>query len=138
MSPEQASGRPTDACSDIFSFGVVLYELLAGRRPFRGATDLELLQTIIHGAAPPLPSELPLSLRMAVEKALANSPADRYQTARDLVVDLRRLSRQSADGSSSQATSPAAPPANETRAPKRTAWLAGLATLAVLVATGIL
>ena len=54
MSPEQASGRPVDARSDIFSFGVVLYELLAGRRPFQGATDLEVLQTIIHGDPQPL------------------------------------------------------------------------------------
>ena len=52
MSPEQASGRPTDPRSDIFSFGIVLYELLAGKRPFEGATDLEVLQTIIHGSAP--------------------------------------------------------------------------------------
>ena len=97
MSPEQASGRPVDARSDIFSFGVVLYELLAGRRPFAGATDLEVLQTIIHGAAPPLAEEVPAALRAVVEKALEKDPADRYQSMRELVIDLRRLMRQSAE-----------------------------------------
>ena len=95
MSPEQASGKPLDARSDIFSFGVVLYELLAGRRPFTGATDLELLQTVIHGAPQPLGEHIPIALRMAVDKALEKDPAERYQTMRDLVVDLRRVARQS-------------------------------------------
>jgi serine/threonine protein kinase len=95
MSPEQASGQPLDARSDIFSFGVVLYELLAGRRPFVGATDLELLQTVIHGEPEPLGAHIPIALRMVVEKALEKDPAERYQTMRDLVVDLRRVARQS-------------------------------------------
>ena len=98
MSPEQASGRRLDGRSDIFSFGVVLYELLNGRRPFTGATDLEVLQTIIHGAPEPLGEEVPLPLRMAVEKALEKEPAERYQTMRDLVVDLRRVARHSESG----------------------------------------
>ena len=60
MSPEQAAGKPLDARSDIFSFGVVLYELLAqNRRPFAAATDLEVLQTIIHRAPDPLPDDVP-------------------------------------------------------------------------------
>src|SRR5438046_8414837 len=54
MSPEQASGKPLDARSDIFSFGVVLYEVLTGRRPFEGATELEVLQAVIHRPARPL------------------------------------------------------------------------------------
>ena len=95
MSPEQASGKPLDARSDIFSFGVVLYELLAGRRPFAGATDLEVLQTVIHGAPEPLGEHVPIALRMVVEKALEKDPAERYQSMRDLVVDLRRVARQS-------------------------------------------
>src|SRR5215831_18991896 len=93
MSPEQASGRTVDARSDIFSFGVVLYELLAGRRPFEGATDLERLQTIIHGTAAPLVEDVPDALRMVVEKALEKQPSDRYQSMRELVIDLRRLTR---------------------------------------------
>lgn len=97
MSPEQASGVPVDARGDVFSFGVVLFEALAGRRPFESASRLELLQKIIHQPPPPLGElcpDLPLALRLIVEKALEKDPADRYQTMRDLVVDLRRVSRQ--------------------------------------------
>lgn len=93
MSPEQASGRPVDARSDIFSFGVLLYELLAGRRPFAGSADLELLQTIVHAAPLALGEEVPLALRMTVEKALEKEPGDRYQSMREFVVDLRRFSK---------------------------------------------
>ncbi len=95
MSPEQASGKPLDARSDIFSFGVTLYETLVGRRPFAGATDLEVLQTIIHGTPQPLGNEVPVVLRTVVEKALEKGPAERYQSMRELVIDLRRLTRQS-------------------------------------------
>jgi len=91
MSPEQALGGTVDARSDIFSFGIVLYELLAGRRPFEGATDLERVQSIIHGAAPPLAEDLPPALRSLVAKALEKDPADRYQSMREMVIDLRRL-----------------------------------------------
>ena len=62
MSPEQASGQPLDARSDIFSFGVVLYEMLSGKRPFGGRTDLEVLKTIIHGELPPLSGRGPRGL----------------------------------------------------------------------------
>ena len=94
MSPEQAAGRPVDARSDIFSFGVVLYELLAGRRPFEGDEDLQVLQTIIHGSHLPLGDEIPLALRAVVEKSLEKNPADRYQSMREMVVDLRLLTRR--------------------------------------------
>jgi serine/threonine protein kinase len=97
MSPEQAAGKPLDSRSDIFSFGVVLYQMLAGRRPFEGATDLETLQTIIHGTPQPLTEDVPVALRAVVEKALEKDSADRYQAMREMVVDLRRLTRQSAD-----------------------------------------
>ena len=124
MSPEQASGRPLDARSDIFSFGVVLYQMLAGRRPFEGPTDLETLQTIIHGAPQPLPKDVPGALRAVVEKALEKDPAQRYQSMREIVVDLRRLLRQGAE------TVPAAP------SPRRRRWWAAALVLLALVAGG--
>ena len=96
MSPEQARGAAVDARSDIFSFGVVLYELLGGRRPFTGTTGLQVLQAILDSAPEPLGEEVPLSLRMAVEKALEKDPAERYQSMRDLVVDLKRATRSTA------------------------------------------
>jgi serine/threonine protein kinase/tetratricopeptide (TPR) repeat protein len=104
MSPEQSSGKPVDARSDVFSLGVVLYELLSGRQPFAGATELEVLQKIQHHTVEPLPLEIPATLRMVVEKALDKNPAERYQTMREMVLDLRRLVRQTVE---SQAAAPA-------------------------------
>jgi eukaryotic-like serine/threonine-protein kinase len=106
MSPEQASGNSVDARSDIFSFGAVLYELFAGQRPFSATSDLEELQRIVHGTPEPLAGEIPVRLRMVVEKALEKDPAERYQTAREMVIDLRRASRQTASGDAAEARPP--------------------------------
>jgi eukaryotic-like serine/threonine-protein kinase len=106
MSPEQGSGNTVDARSDIFSFGAVLYELCAGQRPFSGQSELEELQRIVHGTPEPLGGQTPLPLRIVVEKALEKDPADRYQTARELVVDLRRASRQIGSGYAAETRSP--------------------------------
>ena len=94
MSPEQVSSRTMDARSDIFSFGVLLYEMLARQRPFAGATELELLHSIRESAPVALNDELPVALRMIVEKALEKDPAERYQSMGEVVVDMRRLRRQ--------------------------------------------
>ncbi len=127
MSPEQASGGTVDARSDIFSFGIVLYETLGGRRPFTGATDLEVLQKVIHATPPPLPETVPAGMRSIVEKALESDPADRYQSMRELAVDLRRMVRQKVADSASVAVV----------VPKRHAWLPWVLTATAILAAGL-
>jgi len=97
VSPEQASGRAADARSDIFSFGVVVYELLAGRRPFTGVSNVDVLHSIVRSPTPPLPDDVPLPMRLLIEKALEKDPADRFQTMREMAIDLRRATRQTTD-----------------------------------------
>ena len=89
MSPEQASGREVDHRTDIFSLGVVVYEMLAGQRPFRGASQVETMHAIIN-TPPPLLSQPP-ELRDILDKALAKDPKERYQHAGDFGLDLRRF-----------------------------------------------
>jgi serine/threonine protein kinase/Tol biopolymer transport system component len=96
MSPEQASGQTLDARSDVFSFGIVLYELLAGRSPFEAPNELEILKKIMHATPAPLPDGTPELLRMTVDKALEKEPGDRYQTMQDMAADLRRIARKPA------------------------------------------
>ena len=80
MSPEQAQGSPVDAPSDIFSFGAVLYEVLSGRRAFRGASFLETLNAVVNSEPPPLDSPL----YSVVKKCLAKSASERFRSAAEL------------------------------------------------------
>ena len=108
MAPEQVSGEPVDARADVFAFGAVLYELLSGHHPFEGKTDADVLHAILRVPPRPLSAlrpEIPAAIRFIVEKALEKDPADRYQTMRELVIDLKRSARtKSADTDAGAAT----------------------------------
>ena len=91
MSPEQARGQALTPQSDLFAFGVVLYELTVGRHPFVRDSAPETLTAIIREDPPPLPAGVPPPLRWIIERLLSKDPADRYDSTRDLYRDLRQL-----------------------------------------------
>src|ERR671927_733432 len=96
LSPEQAKGAPVDQTSDLYSVGVVLYELLTGVVPFSGDTPVEIAMK--HLSATPEPpsakrAEIPRDLDMVVLRALAKDPSERYQSAEEMDADLARVAR---------------------------------------------
>ncbi|HYN05680.1 MAG TPA: serine/threonine-protein kinase, partial [Vicinamibacteria bacterium] len=109
MSPEQALGKDLDARTDLFSLGVVLYELATGRLPFVGNTATQTIDQICHATPVELGAsrkDVPAELERVVRKCLEKDRERRYASARDLVVDLRNLQRDRASGSSPVAVSP--------------------------------
>ena len=97
MSPEQARGQSLDARTDIFSLGVVIYEMVAGRPPFEGQTKTDVVNSIIGKEPAPLQRyarEVPDTLEWIVSKALRKDKEERYQTARELLTDLRSLKQR--------------------------------------------
>ncbi len=99
MAPEQALGQAIDARSDVFSFGVVLYELLAGRRAFDGDSDLAVATAVVRGGPKPLSEirpDLPDALRQIVARCLEEDRLRRYPSAVEVLDDLRRLAPVSA------------------------------------------
>ncbi len=97
MSPEQARGQSVDARTDIFSLGVVIYEMIAGRAPFEGETASHVIVSILEKEPAPLTlssPDAPSELERIVTKALAKDKDERYQTVKDLRIDLKRLKQR--------------------------------------------
>ena len=148
MSPEQAQGMEVDGRTDLWAVGCVLYEMVAGARPFKGVYDQALLYEIVHEQPAPLTSiraGVPMELEFVVGKCLAKDPADRYSSAGEIAKDLRTLAEKLRSGQSAilrtvtpEAGSPTTTAASQPGNPAR-AWLwpavaAGFAIVAVALA----
>src|SRR5215510_5166138 len=111
MSPEQARALPLDARTDIFSLGVLVYEMVAGRLPFGGSNTIDILASILSDTEPPplarYNDDAPVELERIVKKTLAKDREERYQSAKELLIDLRQLKkRQEVDAEIQRTTSP--------------------------------
>jgi Tol biopolymer transport system component/predicted Ser/Thr protein kinase len=132
VSPEQASGRPADFRSDQFAFGIVLYEMVAGRRPFERPTAAETLAAVIRDDPDDvarLNPRVPVPLTWILKRCLAKDPEERYAATRDLARDLATLRDHSHEW-----TAPVAAPAQPLERSWRPTWLwaAGAATMTLL------
>ena len=93
MSPEQARGDRADSRSDIFSLGVVMYEMITGKLPFKGRTSVDVMHAVMHEEPAPLGEQAPARLQQILSKTLAKGESARYQSAEVLLEDLRGLVR---------------------------------------------
>jgi serine/threonine protein kinase/Tol biopolymer transport system component len=133
MAPEQVRGLPVDHRADIFAFGVTLYEMLAGRRAFQGATSADTMTAILKEDPPDLPvleRHIPPALERTVDRCLEKSPSARFQSATDLAFALESLSSHS-DG-----LDPDAVPAATRRSRAWIAWIAAAVATLALIGTG--
>jgi serine/threonine protein kinase/membrane-associated phospholipid phosphatase len=114
MSPEQAAGQPVDHRSDLFSLGILLYEMLVGNRPFDGLNTSGIMKAILHEPAEPISKhrrDIPRAIELAIEHCLIKDPGQRLQSANSLLEQLRMLRREYSSPSG------AAPPAVATTPP---------------------
>jgi serine/threonine-protein kinase len=132
MSPEQALAKEVDHRSDIFSVGIVLYQMAAGRLPFSGSTPTETITEIVRSKPVPVSEvspSVPSELERIIRKCLEKEPARRYQSARELLVDLQNLKR---DSESSVNIDSVSPPQRA-----RKTLLAAAVAVAVIAAGGL-
>src|SRR5260370_6484874 len=124
MSPEQAMGDHVDARSDVFSIGVVLYEMLSGRRPFSGASHVEVMRALLSSEPPSLrtlSANIPGALAQIVQQCLEKAPDARFSSAVELSRALRLLDR----GAPPTATTQQAAPSPARKAdPRQGIWIA--------------
>jgi hypothetical protein len=136
MSPEQALGKPLDARTDLFSLGIVLYEMATGKQAFTGTTSAAMFDAILNRAPEPVlqfnPS-VPAGMEEIINKLLEKDPDLRYQTAADLRADLKRLLRKTTSGATAVKTAAQTVPAT---IPQKTAasrnWMAILGVAAIV------
>jgi len=147
MSPEQARSEELDARSDLFSFGVVIYEMATGKKPFTGTNIVTTLDAVLHQKpVSPLAvnPELPTELEGIIGKAMEKDRTQRYQSAAEMKADLLRLKRETESGLARVGPKPASPIKAMTRtfqttSPRQTYLMLGMAgvLIAVLAAVGV-
>ena len=141
LSPEQARGEEVDPRTDLFSVGIVLFEMLTGREPFSGKTAALVFDAILHGQPRPpseLNTEVPAELDRIVARSLEKDRGARFQSAAEFATELRRLQRESLSATitTSASTLVQRPPAMPARGRRK--WLIGTAAgVAVLVVAGL-
>ncbi|HXP86740.1 MAG TPA: tetratricopeptide repeat protein [Bryobacteraceae bacterium] len=135
MSPEQIQGKELDQRSDIFSFGVVLFQMLTGRPPFESNSDVGLMYEIVHGSPPSLAGEgrdIAPELARILSTALEKDLDRRYQTSQNLAEDLKQFTRQLESGVASASSSP--PPSEPAVKRVQRRWLPAAAAVLVILA----
>jgi non-specific serine/threonine protein kinase len=132
MSPEQARSQEVDHRTDIWSLGIVLYEMIVGRVPFVGDNEQAMVYSILNDEQEPLTAlrtGVPLELERIVGKCLTKNPAERYQTVADLLADFRRLQREVSDPADRSRVTVA--PRTTSRSSRRWLGLAALVLIAI-------